>query len=155
MKKIFILLTVIVSAVAFGQVVFADNANVYVSPATASKNVGVAFNIVVKVDPQGNKVCLVKGALSFSNLTCQSITTTSGIMAQTYPTCDNPSFNLGIQKCATVAKGIFTVSVKGNNVGQGKVSITLAKVLGAGTVVAFSENNGVEVEEMGLLLFPL
>ena len=63
-------------------------------------------------------------------------------MAQTSPTCANPNFNLGIQKCASVIQNIFTVSVRGNNVGSAKASLNIAKTLGVGVVIASTESNG-------------
>ena len=144
MKKIILLsVLVAVSVAAFGQTVFAANSTLSILPSTASKNVGVAFNIAVRVDPQGGKVCVVKGTLSFNNLTCQSITVASGLMAQTTPTCSNPSFTLGIKKCASAVQNIFIVSVKGNSVGQAKATLSITKVLGVGAVIASAQNSGV------------
>ena len=142
-NKIILTATFIVLGVLFmGQAVRAADVNLFVSPATASKNVGSTFNVSVQIDPQGNKVCVVKGILSFDGLTCRSITVASGLMVQTTPTCTSPNFTLGIPKCATVAQNILTVSVKGNAVGQAKASITGVKVIGVGVIVASAVSNG-------------
>ena len=142
-KKIILLSTLIlISVVALGQSVHAASSILSVSPATASKTVGTTFNVSVKVDPQGNKVCVVKGTLSFTNLTCQSITLASGIMAAVSPTCASPSFTLGIPTCTTAVQNMLTVSVKGNNAGQANASVAGAKVIGAGTAVVFTANGG-------------
>ena len=141
-KIILISALVAVSIVALGQVAYADNATLSVAPATASKTVGTSFNVSVNLDPQGNKVCVVTGTLSVNGLTCKSISVASGLMAQTTPTCAAPSFILGIPKCTTVAQNLLTVSVKGSQEGTAKASVTGAKVIGAGTIVASTENSG-------------
>jgi len=142
MKKIILLSLIAVGIIFAGQVVLADSAVLSVSPATATKNVGATFSTSVQLDPAGNKVCVVSGTLNFSNLTCQNITVVSGLMAQTAPTCDNPSFTLGIPKCATVAQNLFSVSVAGADVGQAGLSLTGVKVIGAGTIVASNLQGG-------------
>lgn len=141
-KKIIFLLLVILGIISVVQPVSAANPILSVSPATASKNVGATINVAVKIDPQGNKVCVVKGALSFDNLTCKSITVATGLMSQTMPTCAIPNFILGIPKCATAAQNILTVSVKGNNVGRAKVSLTESKVIGVGVIIPFDSQGG-------------
>ena len=52
-KKIFLLSLVVAGIIFAGQNVYAASPNIYVSPAAASKNIGAAFNIAVKIDPQG------------------------------------------------------------------------------------------------------
>ena len=143
MKKIILLSTlVILGGLVLCQSVYAANANVFVFPATASKNVSTTFSALVKLDPQENKVCVVKGILNFSNLTCQSVSVASGLIVQKAPTCQSPSFVLGVPKCTTIAQNILTVSMKGSNVGQAILSLTGVNVIGAGTAVAFSGENG-------------
>lgn len=142
-KKIILLSTVVIlGSIVLGQVAFAANPALSVLPATASKNVGTAFNVSVQLDTQGNKVCVVKGTLNFNNLTCRSVTVASGLIAQTTPTCSNPSFVIGIPKCTTVNQNILTVSVKGNSVGQAATSIVSGKVIGVGAEIAFSAKAG-------------
>ncbi len=144
MNKKIILLSVlaIVSIVALSQTVYAATSTLSVVPGTSTKNVGTAFNASINLNPQGEKVCVVTGTLTFNNLTCRSITVGSGLMAQTSPTCANPKFVLGIPSCASAAQNILTVSVKGNAVGQAGLSFTGVKVIGAGTDVAFTFNGG-------------
>ena len=142
-KKIILLSTIVILGSLFlGQVALAASPALSVLPATASKNVGTAFNVSVQLDTQGNKVCVVKGTLNFNNLTCRSVTVTSGLIAQTTPTCSSPSFVIGIPKCTTVNQNILTVSVKGNSVGQAATSIVSGKVIGVGAEIAFSTNAG-------------
>jgi hypothetical protein len=133
---------VILGALTFGHAVYAANATLSVLPATASKNVGTAFNVSVNLDPQGNKVCVVKGILNFDDLTCKGITVASGLMAQTTPTCSSPSFTLGIPKCTTSAQNILSVLTKGNSIGQAKVLLANVKVIGVGVIVASATNDG-------------
>jgi hypothetical protein len=143
MKKIILLsVLVVLGVVALGQVAYAATSTVSVVPSTATKNVGAAFNTTISLVPQGNKVCVVTGTLTFTNLTCKSITVGSGIMAQVSPTCSNPKFILGIPNCTTAAQNIMTVSVKGNNVGQAILYFSGLNVIGAGTAVAFTGNGG-------------
>ena len=142
-QKIILLSTlVILGAVALGGAVYAASPALSILPATASKNVGTAFNVSVQLDPQGNKVCVVKGTLSLNALTCESVTVASGLMAQTTPTCQNPSFTLGIPKCTTVLQNLLTVSVKGSAIGRATASLTVTKVIGAGAIVVSASNTG-------------
>jgi len=143
-KKIILSLLVIFCVVFSAQVVLA--ASLSVSPTSATKNVGTSFSVSVDVDPAGSQVCVVKGTLVFNNLSCQSISVASGLMAQVTPTCANPNFTIGIPKCITAAQNILSVSVKGNTVGQGSVSSTGVKainVVGNNAVdVVLSQQNG-------------
>jgi len=138
MNKKIILLSVLVllSTVALSQVVYAANSTLSVTPATISRNVGTIFNIGVQVDPQGGKVCVVKGTLDFGNLSCQNIAVASGIMAVITPTCANPNFTLGIPTCTSISKNILNISMKGNQVGQSYLSFTGARVIGEGSNVS-------------------
>jgi hypothetical protein len=142
-KKIILLsLLVIVGVAVLGQLVYADNATLSISPFSATKNVGATLNVAVGIDPAGNKVCVVKGTLSFDNLTCQNITVASGLMAQATPTCASPSFTLGIPKCTTAVQNLLTVSAKGDKAGAAKISFASSSVIGAGAVVASIANGG-------------
>jgi hypothetical protein len=143
MKKIILISTfAILGFLVLGQTVYAATSILSVYPASASKNVSATFDVAVQINPKGDKVCVMKGMLVFNNLTCKSITLASGIMAQTAPTCANPSFILGIPKCATAPQNLLTVSIKGNSAGQAKLSFTEAKIIGAGTALDFITNNG-------------
>jgi len=143
MKKIILsLLLVIVGVVALGQAVYADNATLSVLPASSDNKVGSAFNVSIQLNPANNKVCVVSGNLIFSNLSCQNITVASSLKAMTAPSCSNTSFMLGIPNCAATVQNLFSVSVKGVQAGQANLSFTGVKVIGAGTDVAFSPQNG-------------
>ena len=144
MKKIILLaLLIVVGIFGASQMVCAANSVLSPLPVSLDSTVNTSFNISVKIDPVGNKVCLVKGTVNFSNLTCKNITVASGVMAQTIPTCTNPSFTLGIPKCTTVAKDILSVAVAGSNVGQASLFFTNVRVIGPGTNVAFTSQNGI------------
>ena len=120
MKKSFILsLLIIIGVLAISHLAYADTTMLSVSPASASKTASAPFNVSVQINPANNSVCVVKGAISLSNLSCQNITLASGVMAQTTPTCSSPSFILGIPKCSTASQSLFTMSVKGTKSGQG------------------------------------
>lgn len=133
---------VITGVVAFSPMAYAANSTLSVVSSTTSKTAGTSFTASVQVNPQGNQVCVVKGTLNFSNLTCNSITLAPGLLPQTSPTCSNPSFTIGIPKCTTAVQNILTVSVKGRTAGQASIALSGANVIGAGTAVAFSANGG-------------
>lgn len=144
MKKIFILsLLVIVGVLAVSQVVLADSAMISAIPAASSITVGTSFNVSVQLNPANNKVCVVKGTINLDKLTCQSITLASGVMGQTTPTCEAPSFTIGIPKCTAVPQNLFTVSVKGTQAGQASLTFSGVKVIGAGTDVPFGSQSGI------------
>lgn len=115
--------------------VFAATISVIISPASGNKNLVSPFNINVAIRTNGENVCVVKGTLSFSNLSCQTVNVASGLMAQKNPTCASPSFIIGIPKCTTANKNILSVSVKGDAEGQAKVDLTGVKVIGAGNIL--------------------
>jgi len=92
-------------------------------------NAGDVFNVSARVNPSENKVCLVEGNLSFNNLSCQSISLSDGIIAQSAPTCSNPYFLLGIPGCTTTDKAIFIVSAKAKFVGTIKKNNKLSNKL--------------------------
>lgn len=118
--------------------VLAENAVLSVVPADGSKTVGEQFNVSINLDGKGNKVCVVKGALAFENLTCKNITVESGLMAQTAPTCASPTFTIGIPSCVTASKNLLSVFVKAEQAGEAKLSLIGVKIIGAGADVAFS-----------------
>jgi hypothetical protein len=144
MKKI-ILLAMIAGAGMFGasQTALASSATLNISPASQERTVGETFNISVKLNPVGNKVCVVKGTLDLDNLSCRQITVASGLLAQKSPSCARPSFTIGIPGCATSSKDIFSVSVRGKGAGQEIVSISSSKVIGEGVDVPASTRSGV------------
>ena len=142
MRRIFLSLIMITGGLlVLGPIAFADSAVLSALPLSATNTVSTPFNVSVSIDPSGNNVCVVKGTINFNNLSCQSITLSNGLMAQTIPTCDAPNFTIGIPKCASANQNLFSVSVKGNAAGQGLLSFSGVKVIGAGTDVAFSLQN--------------
>ncbi len=142
-KKVILLSTLVMTGIiALTQLAYAANANISFLPATGSSNIGKTFSLSVQMDPQGNKVCVVKGTLNFTNLTCENITVASGLISQTTPTCASPNFTLGIPKCIIDLQNLMTVSALGSSVSQAKVSISGIDVIGAGTIVASTVNDG-------------
>ena len=136
MKKIILLtLLTIVGVLGTSQMVLADSAVLSALPASANSTVGTPFNVSVQINPANNEVCVVKGTLSFSNLTCKSITVASGLMTAVAPTCASPSFTIGIPKCSTASQSILSASVAGTQAGQGSLSFAGIKVVGVGVVV--------------------
>jgi len=123
-------------------VVSAASSSLSVSPASATKNVGEFSFVTIGINSLGNKVCGAEGTLVFNNLSCQSITTASGLMAQSSPTCSNPYFLVGIPSCTTVNKDLFTVSVKAGNAGVASISATGVDVIGEGKSVGSTLANG-------------
>ncbi|MCX6718613.1 MAG: hypothetical protein NTY81_03395 [Candidatus Staskawiczbacteria bacterium] len=144
MKKIILLALIIAGTLSLsvGQIVLADASTLSVSPASANNSVGAEFDVLVQLNPANNKVCVVKGTIDLTNLSCQSITLASGVMAQTTPTCASPNFVLGIPKCSAVEQNLFSVSVQGIQAGPATLSIEGAKVIGAGADVASTLQNG-------------
>jgi len=112
----------IILSLFFASSVFAASA--YITPSGLEKVSGAVFNANLGINPQGANACVVSGKLSFSGLTCRSITVASGIMAQVSPTCSNPSFMLGIPGCSQSAKTILSVSVKAGAEGTGLISVS-------------------------------
>ena len=79
-NKITILILGIVGVLIFGnQIALAqDSPSVFVSPANLTKNVGEDFDLAIKVNPAGQKVCAVEGQLVLSKLTVQEIKVADG-----------------------------------------------------------------------------
>jgi hypothetical protein len=125
-----------------GQMAYADTAIISASPSTISKTVDAPFNVSIQLNPTNNQVCVVQGTLNLTNLSFQSITVASGIMAQTSPTCANPNFVLGIPKCTTAAQNILSVAVEGNQAGSASLSLSGVRAIGSGVTVASSVQGG-------------
>ena len=143
MKKIILLaLLTVVGMLGVSQMALADNSILSVLPASQNSTVGAPFNVSLQLNPASNKVCVVQGTLSFSNLSCQSITVASGIMAQIAPTCASPSFMLGIPGCATTAQNLLSSSVEGTQAGQASLSITGIDVIGTSADVPSTSQAG-------------
>lgn len=145
MKKTFfsaIFLSLFFAAFLGAPTIYAANPSAYILPATGSRNIGTAFNVSVNVAPDGANVCVVKGTINFSNLSCQAISVAAGLSAQTSPTCANPNFTLGIPKCATDSKALFTITAKGQGAGVATVSLSGVKIIGAGNILSDLSTGG-------------
>jgi hypothetical protein len=120
----------------------AGTAGLYVSPNTATKNVGDTMTITVGVAAADNEVYAVEGTLAFDNLTCQSITVAGGLTPQTSPSCASPSFLLGVPGGTKVSKTLLTVVVKATAAGTAKLTVTNVDIVGKGTSLSKAGASG-------------
>ncbi len=126
----------------------ATTASVYVSPASATKNVGDEFDISVVATPEGGSIDTFQGKLTLNdNLACESVSMATDLLAtlDNKLTCDDITFSLGIPKGTTSSKTLFTVKVKGVSVGTGTATLSNLIVLSAGSEVASSASNGIYI----------
>ena len=131
-KTKIILSAIFLSVVSFSGVANAASASLYVSPASITKTAGNIFDASVGVNASGNKVCAIEGTLVFNNLTCQSITVASDVMAQSSPTCSNPYFLIGIPNCTISDKALLTLSVKAGTAATASINATGVDIIGEG-----------------------
>jgi len=124
----------------FAGIVSAES-SLYVSPETLTVNTNSNITSYVSVIPNGEKVCVVKGSLSFNNLDCKSIVMAEGLMAQKVPTCSDPNFTLGIPTCTLVNKNLFTVQSNTKNSGTANISLMNLNIIGEGVSVGSKSNN--------------
>lgn len=124
----------------FAGIVSAES-SLYVSPETSTVNTNSSITSYVSVIPNGEKVCVVKGSLSFNNLDCKSIVMAEGLMAQKVPTCSDPNFTLGIPTCTLVNKNLFTVQSNTKNSGTANISLINLNIIGEGVSVGSKSNN--------------
>ena len=124
----------------FAGIVSAES-SLYVSPETLTVNTNSNITSYVSVIPNGEKVCVVKGLLSFNNLDCKSIVMAEGLMAQKVPTCSDPNFTLGIPTCTLVNKNLFTVQSNTKNSGTANISLINLNIIGEGVSVGSKSNN--------------
>jgi len=124
----------------FAGIVSAES-SLYVSPETSTVNTNSSITSYVSVIPNGEKVCVVKGSLSFNNLDCKSIVMAEGLMAQKVPTCSDPNFTLGIPTCTLVNKNLFTVQSNTKNSGTANISLMNLNIIGEGVSVGSKSNN--------------
>jgi len=124
----------------FAGIVSAES-SLYVSPETLTVNTNSNITSYVSVIPNGEKVCVVKGSLSFNNLDCKSIVMAEGLMAQKVPTCSNPNFTLGIPTCTLVNKNLLTVQSNTKNSGTANISLIDLNIIGEGVSVGSKSNN--------------
>lgn len=144
MKKIFTLsLLVIILTFAFCGVALAGSSAVSIVPAFGESTFGAPFNVSVQVNPINNKVCVVKGTINFTNLSCQNITLADGVITQTAPSCATPNFTIGIPKCTTVPKDLFFISVKGTETNLASVFFTNVKIIGTSNDLPQNLQNGI------------
>lgn len=120
----------------------ATGASLYISPISIIKTAGEIFSASVGFNASGNKVCAVEGTLVFNNLSCQSITVSNDVMAQSSPTCSNPHFLIGIPNCTTSDRVLLTVSVRAGSAGIASISATSVDVIGEGASVGSASING-------------
>jgi len=138
-NKITILILGIAAVLIFGnQIALAqDNPSVFISPANLTKNVGDSFDLAIKVNPAGQKVCAVEGQLTLSKLTVQKVSVADGIISQTSPSFSNNFyFLLGIPGCTTQEKTLFTIRIKANTVGKAGVGFRNVDIIGEGVSVS-------------------
>jgi len=140
--KIILSAIIFLSVVGFVGIVNAAEASLYVSPATLTKTAGDTFTTSVGFNASGSKVCAVEGTLVFNNLTCQTITVASDVMAQSSPTCSNPYFLIGIPNCTTSGKTLLTLSIKAGNTGTASISATGVDIIGEGASVGSASTSG-------------
>lgn len=142
MKKIILLISLTVAGIFLtSNAVLADGVILSAVPASLSATVGTTINSSIQLNPSGNQVCVVQGTVNFNNLTCQSITITSGLINVATPTCANPKFIVGIPKCTTTTQNIISLSFFGTKIGPANFSITGANVLGSGKYLGFAIQN--------------
>jgi hypothetical protein len=142
--KIKIILSAIIclSVVGFVGKVNAAGPSLYVSPATLTKTAGSTFSVSAGINASGSKVCAVEGTLVFNNLSCQSITLASDVMAQSSPTCSNPYFLIGIPNCTTSDKTLLTLSVRAGSAGTASINATGVDIIGEGASVGSASTSG-------------
>lgn len=141
-KTILFSLLVIIAVLGINQSAYAASPMLSVLPASSGSTVGAPFNVSIKLDPAVEKICVIKGNLSFYNLTCRNVTVASDIVTQKSPTCASPSFILGIPKCAVTSQNLFSVSVKGIQAGQAALAFSGLETIGAGTDVLSNWQGG-------------
>ena len=119
----------------FAGKVLATGDYLYTSPAVGSVNTGSSVSTSIMMGTSGDKICAVQGTVVFNNLICQSITLANGVIAQTSPTCSNPSFVLGIPDCTTANKALFTISSVAGKPGLASINFSNVNLVGTGTSV--------------------
>ena len=142
--KIILSAIVFLSVIGFVGTVSAVGPSLYVSPASIIKTAGDTFSVSVGFNASGSKVCAVEGTLVFNNLSCQSITVSGDIdiVAQSFPTCSNPHFLIGIQNCTTSGRVLLTASVKAGSAGTASISLIGVDIIGEGASVGSASISG-------------
>lgn len=94
---------------------------------------GASFTTTLSLTaPSGRALDTVEGTLSFDGLTCQDVTLSSDVVAQTLPTCENPYFLVGIPGGTTLTKDLFVVRMKGARQGGAHLSVSSVDILSSG-----------------------
>ncbi len=120
----------------------AASSSVFVSPANLEIEKGQSFDLSVKVDGAGQKICVVEGKINFSNLSCRSISISDGLWAQTSPTCVNSYFLVGIQGCDSAVRNLFTVNVETINSGNAGIGLSDIDIVGEGVSISNTSTGG-------------
>lgn len=121
----------------------AVDSSIYVSPAQLNKKIGDTFDILVKISPKGQKVCVVEGKMSLTKLSCQKVTMGSDISVQSSPSCNDLSFLIGIQGCVTQDKTLFTVTVKAKSSGTATANFSSVDIIGEGVSISSAFSKGI------------
>ena len=140
-----IILTTLFSAslLSVAGLVSAADASLNVLPASSTLTPGQNITASAFIATTGNKVCVVKGTISFNNLTCQSITVANGLTTQTLPTCQSPNFTIGIPKCTSTDMTLFTISADAGSGGStASINLTNVNIIGVGVSVGSTANGG-------------
>lgn len=143
MKKIILLSLIVAGALSLGQVALADSANLSVLPGTLIRGASTPFTLALQLNPLNNKVCVVKGTLNFSNLSCQNIVVSKDVYVAKAPTCASPDFVLSIPDCTVNSQYLLFTQVQGTKLGDANLYVAgSVKVIGAGSDVPFTSNHG-------------
>ena len=143
---IFGIIGILIAGFGFSNSAEAANSSIYVSPASQNKEVGDIFNISVKVNPGGEKVCVVEGKLLLDKLDVQDIKvpTDEGVFSQTSPSFSNGFyFLLGVEGCTTQDKTLFTARVKAKSAGSAEVSFQNVDIIGEGVSISSDFSSGI------------
>ena len=142
---IFGIIGILIAGFGFSNSAEAANPSVYVSPASQNKEVGDIFNISVRVNPAGEKVCVAEGKLLLDKLDVQDIkvATDEGIFPQTSPSFSNGFyFLLGIEGCTTQDKTLFTARVRAKSAGSAEASFQNVDIIGEGVSISSDFSRG-------------
>lgn len=150
---IHLLATSFVFAVFFAGILTASAAEVAMSPATGSFNVGQSFTTIIQVNPQGKSVNAVEAKLTFdaTKFAVVSISKTGSVFSlwTTEPTFSNAAgtidFGGGSPTPFTARSNIVSVTFRTLAPGSGKIGVSTASVLaadGLGTNVYTGAGNG-------------
>lgn len=123
-------------------VVLAVDSSLSVSPSVATQTLGQNFNLSVLLTPTNDKICAVEGTIVFDKLSCQSINVSSDLVSAKAPTCQSPSFQIGIPSCSTLPKTLMNVVVSGSSAGQSSLGFSKIKIVNNTSSVPAVGNTG-------------